>query len=259
MRRSQLITFFGGLICLVAYSSCSDQGNPIGPLRSNNPNALVPLEVGNRWTFRITSYERDGIVGWVDTLTFYIRADTIVDGVRWALEGYDGGMAGVRGFRNDTAGYHTTNFEGIEHTYPYPARTGDTVGIWIVLSTDSLVNTPMGVLHCYCYRSYIWYGYPWTELYAPGIGPVYTESVVIPWVGRPYAVETAELISATGPGMPPNKAMKPTDQWRCCHGLFQVMQKRLVTRKKSPGLAAASTVILPPPLIAGREAGTSGR
>jgi hypothetical protein len=52
--------------------------------------------------------------------------------------------------------------------------------------------------------------------------------------------------------MPPSKAMKPTEQGRCCQGLFEAMQKRLVMRRLSPGLVAANINILPPRLIAGR-------
>jgi hypothetical protein len=52
--------------------------------------------------------------------------------------------------------------------------------------------------------------------------------------------------------MRPNKAMKPTEQGESCQGLVEAMQKRLVMCRQSPGLAAASTIILPPRLIAGR-------
>jgi hypothetical protein len=48
--------------------------------------------------------------------------------------------------------------------------------------------------------------------------------------------------------------MKPTEQGHWCMGLFQAVYKRLVTRKQSPGWAAASTIILTPRLIAGRQA-----
>jgi hypothetical protein len=53
-------------------------------------------------------------------------------------------------------------------------------------------------------------------------------------------------------GLPPNKAMKPTEQGQRCQGLFEAMQKRLAMRRRLPGLAAACTNILPPRLIAGR-------
>jgi hypothetical protein len=49
------------------------------------------------------------------------------------------------------------------------------------------------------------------------------------------------------------KAMKLTVQGRCCQGLFQAMQKRLVLCNQSPGVAGANTNILPPRLIASRE------
>jgi hypothetical protein len=51
---------------------------------------------------------------------------------------------------------------------------------------------------------------------------------------------------------PPNKAMEPTEQGGCCHGFFQALRKRSVRCRRLPGLAGASTNILPPRLIAGR-------
>jgi hypothetical protein len=46
--------------------------------------------------------------------------------------------------------------------------------------------------------------------------------------------------------------MKPTEQGQRCQGLLEAMQKRLVMCMQSPRLAAATTIILPPRLIAGR-------
>jgi hypothetical protein len=51
---------------------------------------------------------------------------------------------------------------------------------------------------------------------------------------------------------PPNKAMEPTEQGKCFHSFVQAMQRPLVLRNQSPGLAGANTKILPPRLIAGR-------
>jgi hypothetical protein len=49
----------------------------------------------------------------------------------------------------------------------------------------------------------------------------------------------------------PNKAMKPTEQGDSSQGVIEAMQKRLVSCRRSLGLVAASTNILPPQLIAG--------
>jgi hypothetical protein len=53
-------------------------------------------------------------------------------------------------------------------------------------------------------------------------------------------------------GLPPNKAMKPTEQGQSCQDLFEAMEKRLVMCNQSRGSVSAITAIQPPRLIAGR-------
>jgi hypothetical protein len=51
---------------------------------------------------------------------------------------------------------------------------------------------------------------------------------------------------------PPNKAMEPTEQGECSHSFFQPRQKGVGKWRRSPGSVGATTIILPPRLIAGR-------
>jgi len=50
----------------------------------------------------------------------------------------------------------------------------------------------------------------------------------------------------------PNKAMEPTEQGKCCQSFFQAREKRSAVCRRLPGVAGASTNILPPRLIADR-------
>jgi hypothetical protein len=178
-------------------SSCSDMGNPIPPAQTpQSPMVLVPLTIGNSWSFHVTTFDTTGTVVWVDTLAFFIRTDTVVDDVRWYLQGYYGVMIGQLGFRNDDVGHHQINFEGWQHNFPYPAQRGQIYENWIVESVDSLLATPLGQLHCYVYR-YSWLGHPGRMIFAPGIGTIHTDNVGRTWGGTVWLAQTMDLVAAT--------------------------------------------------------------
>lgn len=174
------------------FISCSKEDSLILP--PNPQSVLVPLAIGNRWTYRVTWYDTTGHINLSDTLTFYIRGDTTVSGIHWYLQGYEGTMVGQLGFRNDAVGYHITNF-GAYYTYRYPAAVGETYDGRTIESTDSLINTPIDTFSCYVYRS-SWYGKPYREIYAPGIGLVHDEILWVSYEGQTsYLVQTHDLIS----------------------------------------------------------------
>lgn len=183
------------LILLVVYS-CSEKDNPIVPSTPTEAlKVLVPLKIGNSWSFRVTTFDTTGSISWIDTLTFFIRTDTIVNGIHWYLQGYDGVMLGQLGFRNGTVGFHETNFVGANWNYPYPSKKGQYFENYFVESTDSIVATPFGELHCYVYK-YDWFGTPGRMIFAPGIGWVRTESVGKTWGGTVWLAQTKDLVAA---------------------------------------------------------------
>jgi hypothetical protein len=186
------------VLAIIVFSSCSKKDNPIIPLPSppsGKPKPLVPLAVGNSWTFRVTTFDTTGPVVWVDTLRFFIRADTFVNNMRWYLEGYDGVMPGPMGFRHDQAGFHETNFVGNSWDYKYPAQPGQYSGIYVVESIDSVLTTPLGDLHCYVYK-YNWYGQSGRMIFAPGIGWIRTEVIGRTWGGTVWLAQTQDLVAA---------------------------------------------------------------
>ena len=197
MRIKVIVGSFVALTFFV-FASCSERDNPVmqqPPPSSQPPKVLVPLAVGNSWSYRVTTFDTTGLIVWADTLRFFIRSDTVVDGVRWALEGFEGVMGGQMGFRNDSTGYYESNLEGWYRLYPYPAQKGQVSGMFTVESVDSPFTTPLGELHCYVYR-YDWFGHPGRMIFAPGIGTIHTDNVGRTWAGTVWLAQTMDLVAA---------------------------------------------------------------
>jgi hypothetical protein len=180
---------------LLMLDSCTKESNPVeSNIYPASENVLVPLAIGNEWTFRLTIFDTTGAVAVLDTFSYFIKGDTVVEGVIWALEGEKTVGVGQIGFRNDSIGYHESNFEGWEEDLPYPGHKNESYNAWTIISTDSVVNTPLGTFWCYVYAS-SFFGFPYKLIYAPGVGPIHLEIVGVPTGGKPLLSETEDLIS----------------------------------------------------------------
>lgn len=132
---------------------------------------LIPLEVGNKWSFNINYFDRAGNIEAIykDSIEFY--ADTLIDNKTWVCRKYYGH---VLAYQNTTRGvairlvspntpddvyiqYNTTFFE-LVFKYPtvffsgYLASISDTNYTATVLNTDTLIEVPAGSFKCYQYR-----------------------------------------------------------------------------------------------------------
>jgi len=175
---------------------CESPSDVVGPPQEQTV-PLVPLELGNRWTYRVTTMTTEGDTSWVDTISFFISRDTVVNGVPWSIYSYDGPEAGTVGYRNDAIGFHLTNWEHWQDSFVYPAKVGDTYGQFTVVSVDSGIVTPLGLLTCYVYRT-TWAGIELYTIIAPGVGIVRRESAGIPWdTGIPFRSQDLDLIAAS--------------------------------------------------------------
>jgi hypothetical protein len=193
-----LILIFNTIIIL----SCSNTDNPIETSGQGESPVLVPLAIGNSWTYRITTFYTPQNIDRIDTVTFYIRKDTIAYARIWSLIGrpYTNQdiyiIRDVEGCYNDPSSYHTTYFDGRYSTYRYPGKVGDRWSMGTIIAIDSSINTPLGVLSCYVYE-WRYQNIPILDIYAPGIGLVHEETLGMrSYSVGPFIIQTKDLISS---------------------------------------------------------------
>lgn len=180
---------------IFVFYSCKKSSNPVEP-PVTDVNRLVPLNIGNSWTYKVTRYDTAGVIERVDTLTYFIRNDTVVNDTKWYILGVEGGvLIGQTGRRNDTSGYHTTDFRGNFWLYPYPAQVGTSDDGITVLAVDSLIETNTDTLSCYVYKR-DFTPYISKLFYAPGYGRVYEEDYLKSWSTN-QVYQISELISSS--------------------------------------------------------------
>lgn len=157
-------------ILLLTFTSCKTD-NPVDVNIPSN-SVLLPLDVGNSWTFRRTVYNTDGSINYSDTITQKIVKDSSLYGFKWSFESYEQIL-----FQNDEQGLWVFYAEPRLY-YRYPSfrnvnfvQNFDTV---TVISTDTLVTTPAGTFHCYHYRI-DFNNFPINQFICPDLGFVNME------------------------------------------------------------------------------------
>ncbi len=146
-------------------SSCT-KSNPAGPSPSNSE--IVPLTMGNAWTYRSIMYSATDSVLGDGPLSILVNRDTTISGVHlfsywgWAAEG-DSGL--------------TTYADGYFTLYlKYPVDKGATFYAWgfsvLVSTLDTTISVPAGSFHCIDYKFYD-QNYLNGEYFAcPGVGVI---------------------------------------------------------------------------------------
>lgn len=162
--------FIVGLLLLTILTlSCKQASGPMDQFVSD----LIPLAVGNQWTFQRSYYDSLGnVVAVYPPESLLIKADTSIDGHRWFYHRYLGHLLA---YRNSEIGtlirLVSPNTDGkVFVAYKQPTRTGEIYGFpvvffsgnnaWItdsvyiasVVSVDTLVSVPAGTFRCYQFR-----------------------------------------------------------------------------------------------------------
>ncbi|MEE9190461.1 MAG: hypothetical protein V3U16_06795 [Candidatus Neomarinimicrobiota bacterium] len=144
MPKNNLVFIIAVLVILV---SCKKN-----PTSSNQNDYLIPLEVGNSWSWRVEPYDRDQDD---DEIYFDLQiTDTM------SLQGDIWYGNGIHYFRNDNIGFWQTHtaYDTIWLVFKYPASSGE---IWsngesTLINTKASIN---GFDNCYLYQeSYSGYG-----------------------------------------------------------------------------------------------------
>lgn len=117
---------------------------------------IVPLAVGNSWTYVVSSYDSIPGVTTTDSMTLSVPADSVMFGKRFYL------LYGAHYVTNTDSGlikYNGThdNFVDFRMYYQYPTVRGATfswlqAGSAYVESVDTLVSVVAGSFHCIHYQ-----------------------------------------------------------------------------------------------------------
>lgn len=134
------------LACLVPH--CKKDENP-----TNNVilGSIMPLKVGNTWTFRVSIYDTNGVPFSSSDEVLSITRDTTIGNEKW----FRFGSSWVTN-RSDGL-WRLTNSGTAYLVFKYPAKVNDTYssdGEQVVVTS---INQTVSVLHgqysCYAYRS----------------------------------------------------------------------------------------------------------
>ena len=180
--------------------SCSDDDQ----ITNSEPSEdIMPLAIGNRWTYEILRLDPLGDTVSLDSQSTVIVGDTVISGQTWYQYETDVIQSSdLPDLRNASDGLLIT---GPDSTYPpyllakYPATTGDTWTnangddtLW-VRGTKVSVTVPAGTYECVQYAIHRLSGDSTINYYAPGTGLVRQ----IFFVSRTHSQNRSELLSAT--------------------------------------------------------------
>jgi hypothetical protein len=200
VNHSLLLILLSSIIIL----SCSESTEP----DSSNPD-LIPMAVGNKWSYKLTSYDSLGNVLYTESTSSSIDKDTIIDGTIWY--GYEDGFNGIWNI-NKTNGYwiFVKAFYGYSlndttwMVYKYPCNVGETFGeadypIQVV-SKNEIISVPAGnfttIHYSFIFANYNNYLLISNEVYVcPGIGVVKSTQIGKKFDGTNYVVGKSELMS----------------------------------------------------------------
>ncbi|TAK56505.1 MAG: hypothetical protein EPO24_11165 [Bacteroidetes bacterium] len=147
------------IILVVLFISCSsDDDSPSAPGPVTPSSYIIPLKVGNSWTYLAKRLLRTGAVAESAYVVITILKDTAVQGVTWYIDNSGSWHAN----RND--GYWTREFSDPNHSndfliYKYPAGLNEVYQIAAnvtgkLASLTDTVNVPQGEHVCYRYELY---------------------------------------------------------------------------------------------------------
>ena len=125
---------------------CSDDNNITSP--TVQTQEIVPLSIGNSWTYQYTIYDTSGGIIYTSIDSFSVIADTVINGKkRFILS------TGVMRWNNDFGFWIPMSPDSLL-LYKYPANVGDEYSNGLkVICKDSTFVLPSGTFKCYGYSS----------------------------------------------------------------------------------------------------------
>jgi hypothetical protein len=175
------------LACLVPHCK-KDSNNP-----TNNPiiGTIMPLKVGNSWTFRVNFNDTNGVPISTSDVTLSITRDTTMGNEKWH-------SLGSSWATNRSDGLWSLNNAGNAYlVLKYPAKVNDTYNSdgeqIVVTSINQAVTVAQGQFSCYVYRSLASGSSEYVQYCAPNVGWVKFEGYSRTMSGRSYVAVAYEL------------------------------------------------------------------
>ncbi|GEM_PF-2509214 len=140
------------IIILFFSISCTKEDSPITPPPSTPADVLMPLHVGNSWTYFVKQVNRNGVVLDSGTAIMTITDDSLIGNVTWFSLG-TGSL-----ITNKSDGYWIKDSHGSEFLfYRFPGtvgtlyKTADNLN-GMLESTHDTLTVPHGNHICYSYQ-----------------------------------------------------------------------------------------------------------
>jgi hypothetical protein len=201
------------LVGILLNAGCKKNDNPIGP---DNENAIMPLNLGNQWTFQMTSLDSLGNVTqrydngrMVDNVTIgslIVSRDTMIQNERWYFFGPSSTASTLLTNRSDGLWMMTL---GQVSWAPglfakYPAHLNET---WLGPDSSTIkltagnitLTVPQGTFTCLQYSHLSKYNgdVTYTMYFSPGVGFVKEEQFAKTRGGRTFVQMRMELTGLT--------------------------------------------------------------
>jgi hypothetical protein len=166
-------------------------------------NGIIPMAVGNQWNYNSFLYDSVGAVSMVNTNSYAVVGDTIINGSRWYK---------ISNFlcANRRIGFSSLSNSGELLILKYPSSVQDSfyvngvVNYLHVVSIDTTITISLGTFHCYAFDSHQLItpsalgGSHEIAYVSPGIGPIKLEIYVSNQNGKKQLLwGSVELSSVT--------------------------------------------------------------
>ncbi len=146
------------IIVLLMIDGCKKNDNPVDNGGAVQATELMPLKIGNQWTYRNISYDTSGNVQHIDTSMFKIVRDTTIQSEKWYFIGRDSTAIELLTNRSDGLWYMRVSIapQAAILFAKYPANVNDT---WLCADSstaklsakDVNVSVPKGTYACFQY------------------------------------------------------------------------------------------------------------
>jgi hypothetical protein len=193
-------------------SGCKNESNPVSHhTTTQQQKQLLPLRVGNQWSYILTTYDTSGNVQSADTNIVQIVRDTMIQNERWYLVGNSSSAPEIITNRANGLWYLRVGMRWWQAVLyaKYPASVNDSwsgpdSAVVTVTSTNTAVTVPRGTYVCLRYSYFDPHIQAVNQIknICPGYGIIEDEFYTQTLSGRSYVLTKRELFSIVAGQVP---------------------------------------------------------